>query len=1001
MILGFLHTARAAENQKEFSGGVLAGYKYATPTGVKSVLTNARRWNKLLNGSPGKICGSSHRVYALVANARLLAQSTTETMGAHLFNRLPQRRHLRDFAFRRFAQDALFFCCLLFFLCSNAAQPFLTPDSTVILLSGLPGDLESETTYHDYLQGWLEALNHVGHKGKTIVLADRVEGLPSGVETVSATRSNFLEIAQNLSKQSVPAVVIAWGHGGKQGSKAVFHVRGPRLTPEDFATLAARFGGPSTWLLCFRGSGQFARQLAAEGREILSSEGDTMFGSDPIVMSIALKTIRNSPEVSCAEFAREVGLATAAWYKERNLARTEEPTLWLNAEQPRLLAGTEEENSLAADPHPNGGTNDTKTTTNSVAASATNNPSLNSTNLSAAWKDIQKVDAKQFPDSDAVSLRRRVSYTLARSPAVSSEQEEFIQILSAEGKRFGDFDVSFSPPGEDLTFQDCEVLSPSGTIHRLDPDQIRETREESVGDYQRGRRKFFSLPGVAPGAIMHIRYRREWKEFPLPYISLHVPVIEELPAIDSSIEITVPKTSAFHFGFDGVTSDEKEGTAAAQFSKDPVTHESDYGRTYAWRSKQLPAAVRESLMPPHPPARLVLSTFPDWPAFADWYGRLTKLTDEITPEIEARAAELTRDAKSDRAKVLALYNYVTALRYVAVPLGVNSYRPHAAANVLQNSFGDCKDKANLFNAFLHTMHLDAQLVLVPRFSQAHESVPGFAFNHAISRVTLGGETVWVDTTDDVCRFGLLPPGDPGRRVLVIAAGTNTLTQLPVPNAQDHELKLQGEVDCSGSAWESLPVRLTVIATGYPDYEMRATSRETRERNSTLPLLAARFRPAAGSFALEKQTSTSIAALDENFTWQAEGALLGTASRSLQVTNSTRSLRAAFWIPKEWDVALHHRRSPLFLNQGYPLTLDEEIEFKLPPASRADKTPAIENKEPPLRWRIEWAKVPDAKLAARFHAELVEGELSSEETIQFQKELASLFSALATESVIHN
>ena len=150
----------------------------------------------------------------------------------------------------------------------------------------------------------------------------------------------------------------------------------------------------------------------------------------------------------------------------------------------------------------------------------------------------------------------------------------------------------------------------------------------------------------------------------------------------------------------------------------------------------------------------------------------------LCSRIVAKATELTRQAKSDREKVVAVYIYVTSLRYVAVPLGVNSFRPHAAANVLQNQFGDCKDKANLFNALLHSLKIEAHLVLLPRFSQAYDNVPGLAFNHAISQVLLGGEPLWVDTTDDVCRFGLLPPGDPGRKVLVIDGKSSTLAQLP-------------------------------------------------------------------------------------------------------------------------------------------------------------------------------------------------------------------------------
>ena len=232
---------------------------------------------------------------------------------------------------------------------------------------------------------------------------------------------------------------------------------------------------------------------------------------------------------------------------------------------------------------------------------------------------------------------------------------------------------------------------------------------------------------------------------------------------------------------------------------DPVIRQTTYGTTYSWDFQNLPAQEHEVLVPPGARSRLLISTFPDWAAFAEWYGRIGQLTDEVTPEIAAKAKELTREAKDDREKVLALYNYVTRLRYVAVPLGVNSFRPHAAANVLQNEYGDCKDKANLFNTLLRSVGIEAHLVLVPRFSQAHDDLPGLSFNHAISQVNFGGGTVWVDTTDDVCRFGLLPPGDPGRKVLVIDGHTQALTQLPSTEPKDHVLRVRGEVDSTGAA----------------------------------------------------------------------------------------------------------------------------------------------------------------------------------------------------------
>src|SRR2546421_6979879 len=114
---------------------------------------------------------------------------------------------------------------------------------------------------------------------------------------------------------------------------------------------------------------------------------------------------------------------------------------------------------------------------------------------------------------------------------------------------------------------------------RLDPDAIREAREQSVGDYQTDRRKFFSLPGVTPGAVLHVRYRTQWKTFPLPHVSLTIPIALELPALEAAIEVSVPKETAFHFALT------ESSTAAAEGSSlnEPAIKQSTYGTTYIWR----------------------------------------------------------------------------------------------------------------------------------------------------------------------------------------------------------------------------------------------------------------------------------------------------------------------------------------------------------------------------------------------------------------------------------
>ena len=903
----------------------------------------------------------------------------------------------RLFAFLNFV--VLFSCWA-----SYGAGPFLGPNSTVVLLSGLPGDLESESTYRDQLQSWLEILQSV-HPRQIVALTDDPNSLanPSGLTTdlavFSATRSNFLFVGSMLTNRIDSLVLIAWGHGGKQGNMPVFHVRGPRIAAQDFSTVANQTGdAASCWLLCFRGSGLFASQLASGKRQILSSEKDTIFSSDPIEMSLLLKIIRNNSSIAFDALAKEVGRATVDWYKERNLARTEEPTLWLENQKPQLLARSFEESALASVDTQS--TNSLENSSNVPPKQTAHPGGVSVGDLPASWKELKRVEPQDFPDADALILRRRISYTLATSPAVAAEHDDFIQILTIEGKRFGDFDISYNPPFEDITFSECEVLSPQDKLLRLNPDVIREAHDESVGDYQSGRRKFFSMPGVVPGAILHVRYRNEWKKFPLPHVSLEIPISSELPVVESSLQVTVPKEEPFHFALENI-SGLLEGRSSP-INSDPAITQTSYGATYRWQFTNVLAESRDILAPPRQGISLLLSTFPDWADFAEWYARISRLTDTVAPEIAAKAAELTRENKTDREKILAIYNYVTSLRYVAIPLGVNSFRPHAATNVFKDQFGDCKDKANLFNTMLHSIGITSHLVLVPRFRQAYDALPGLAFNHAISCVMLENETLWVDTTDDVCRFGMLPPGDPGRKVLVIADQTNSLSQLPSPDPEHHKLVIHAEIDCSSAA-DVVPVRFSADALGYPDYELREAARQAKEHAASLPLLSSRFRLTAGSFALDKQSGSSVASLNENFSWHAEGNCVGLISSALSDGSisdhasriATHALlRIPFWLPKEWDLALHRRKTGLFLSQGYPLTLEEKLEITLPSNVQISALPATsENKQGPLQWKLEWQKTNEDKLRTTFRARLSSGELSAAEALTFQQQLRGLLSSL--------
>ena len=233
----------------------------------------------------------------------------------------------------------------------------------------------------------------------------------------------------------------------------------------------------------------------------------------------------------------------------------------------------------------------------------------------------------------------------------------------------------------------------------------------------------------------------------------------------------------------------------------------------------------------------------------------------------------------------------------------------------------------------------------------------------------------------------------GARFLVIDGKSAALTQLPLPAADAHQLKVRASVDCRGEG-NVLPATMDATAIGFPDYELRLMAGEMKGNKTSAPLLGINFRPASGVFGLEKQSHTPASDLSGDFEWQAEGSYAGV----LTASEIKRAFEVMFWVPKEWDLALGQRQTGLFLNQGYPLWLDEEFEFALPAKARK----SIYRRAVEIPWSRWPGRLSGARRATRSWwrsctLELARGELSRAETPVFQKQLRELFSALAVQA----
>lgn len=277
----------------------------------------------------------------------------------------------------------------------------------------------------------------------------------------------------------------------------------------------------------------------------------------------------------------------------------------------------------------------------------------------------------------------------------------------------------------------------------------------------------------------------------------------------------------------------------------PVETTSGGERVYRWESTQLKPTVgkeadaekelkkkqiwtadqeldaKEGKLP-----NVAWTTFTNWQAVGAWYRALEDGRTDPDATVRAKVVELTANKATDEEKVRAVYGYVaTQIRYIGVAFGAGRYQPHSAAEVLENQYGDCKDKHTLLAAMLEVLGLHPDAVLIGSGVRFNETVPSPAsFNHLITRVSVNGKEVWLDSTAEVAPYDALEYQVRDKKALVIPqAGTASIERTPaaLPFPSFTTMDAVGTLDKNGISNS----RIVVTANGDGGMLIRAVLRQ--------------------------------------------------------------------------------------------------------------------------------------------------------------------------------
>ncbi|KWC75129.1 hypothetical protein WL58_02375 [Burkholderia cepacia] len=355
--------------------------------------------------------------------------------------------------------------------------------------------------------------------------------------------------------------------------------------------------------------------------------------------------------------------------------------------------------------------------------------------------------------------------------------------IDAVAQRYVWFDKNL----EKVDLLAAETIDRDGVAHPVGVDGIRDVQEpRSAGapTFQDGLLRTVVFPGVEAGSSTRVAFRKtRTKPVNRGYFGYTVEPSRE-PVDNQRLIFDLPADMPLY------------ADARGYVALPPVTAN---GRTrYEFDYRHGPYDRIESGAVGYATYgdRLVVSTLPDYAAFAARYRNAAVDPGMDDPAVTQLAHTLTAGAADPRDKARILYDWVQAnVRYVGLFLGETAAAPHRVTDILRNRYGDCKDHVALFGALLAAVGIRSEPVLINLGSvYTLPSVPGYgggAINHAIT--WLPDLARFADTTTAGIAFGYLPPIVMDRPALLVDSGVLSRT----PATQPRGRVARVEIDAAG------------------------------------------------------------------------------------------------------------------------------------------------------------------------------------------------------------
>ena len=234
----------------------------------------------------------------------------------------------------------------------------------------------------------------------------------------------------------------------------------------------------------------------------------------------------------------------------------------------------------------------------------------------------------------------------------------------------------------------------------------------------------------------------------------------------------------------------------------PVITEEKDKKIYTWEARDLPARKTESHGPRWreiaPYVMMAPSDFAEqgykgnmstWTDYGKFIAQLRVGRDVLPDAVKQQVHALVDTIPDTRRKVYALYHYLQQnTHYISIQLGIGGWQPFAADYVATKKYGDCKALANYMIALLKEAGINGKYVEIRAGVEAAPMLDAFPcsqFNHAISCVPMGKDTIWLECTNQTVSPGYMGSFTGDREAMLIDEAGGHIVRTPSYSAGDN------------------------------------------------------------------------------------------------------------------------------------------------------------------------------------------------------------------------